>query len=219
MKQKRLIVGCESSQVASMAFYKLGWKVTSVDLLPSDQPDSGIEHITGDIFEYLDSITKHEKIDLLLAFPPCTNLTSANAHQLRPKGWQEKTSSDHSGVRSGSVMERDLEIVRRLMFDYPMIEKRAIENPSGVIGTRLPMPDGTFGLKASQFIQPYNYGHGWCKRTGLWLFGLPLLQSTNPVDGRSNWLQNLPPTPDRWKIRSKLCQGFADAMATQWTNL
>jgi len=27
----------------------------------------------------------------------------------------------------------------------------------------------------------------------------------------------LPPSPDRWKIRSEMYQGIADAMAVQWS--
>jgi hypothetical protein len=60
------------------------------------------------------------------------------------------------------------------------------------------------------------------------LKGLPHLTPTNIVgkgarhvtkSGRSlpQWY-NLPPSADRWKIRSATFQGIADAMAEQWGN-
>jgi len=57
---------------------------------------------------------------------------------------------------------------------------------------------------------------------------LPLLTPTQMVeprivDGKARWAnqtdsgQNkLPPSKDRWKLRSKTYEGIADAMAAQW---
>jgi len=64
------------------------------------------------------------------------------------------------------------------------------------------------------------------KTTCLWLKGLPLLTPTQVVDkgtrhvtkgGKSlpSWY-NLPPSPDRGKIRSMTFPGLAAAMAQQW---
>ena len=79
--------------------------------------------------------------------------------------------------------------------------------------------------KASVYIQPYQFGHGEQKRTGLWLKGLPILQGTKFVDVKDlpkkvrHRLHWLPPSKDRWKIRSTTFQGIADAMADQWGGL
>ena len=81
----------------------------------------------------------------------------------------------------------------------------AMENPVGV----LPM-------KASQYIQPWQFGHGETKKTGLWLHNLPDLMPTNIVDERVQRIWKMPPSPDRWKIRSETYQGIADAMSSQW---
>jgi hypothetical protein len=62
------------------------------------------------------------------------------------------------------------------------------------------------------------------KATCLWLDGLPLLQPTKIVKDEMMQLPKkerqrvhyLPPSPDRWKIRSTTYQGIADAMAAQW---
>jgi hypothetical protein len=64
-----------------------------------------------------------------------------------------------------------------------------------------------------QIIQPWMFGHGETKRTCLWLKGLPALIPTNVVSGREARIHRLPPTEDRWKLRSKTFTGVASAMA------
>tara|TARA_R110002110_G_C13037429_1_gene679470 strand:- start:173 stop:529 length:357 start_codon:yes stop_codon:yes gene_type:complete len=87
-------------------------------------------------------------------------------------------------------------------------------------------PVGVLPMKASQWVQPWQFGDSASKKTGLWLSGLPELKPSNVVSkgerhvtksGRSlpKWY-NLPPSEDRWKVRSKTFQGIADAMAAQW---
>jgi hypothetical protein len=100
------------------------------------------------------------------------------------------------------------------------IQRIAIENPIGCISTRIRKPNQT--------IQPYQFGHDASKATCLWLKNLPLLQPTKfieprVVNGKNRWAnqtdsgQNrLPPSKDRWKIRSETYSGIADAMAIQW---
>ena len=96
----------------------------------------------------------------------------------------------------------------------------AIENPIGCISTRI--------RKADQTIQPYQFGHDASKATCLWLKGLPPLEPTQYVEprivnGRKRWgnqtdsgQNRLPPSADRWKIRSETYIGIAEAMANQW---
>jgi hypothetical protein len=84
----------------------------------------------------------------------------------------------------------------------------AIENPICIMSSMYRKPD--------QVIQPWQFGHGETKATCLWLKGLPLLTSTNIVEGRDDRIHKLPPSPNRWKIRSKTYQGIAQAMAEQW---
>lgn len=110
------------------------------------------------------------------------------------------------------------------------IERIAIENPVGVISTRI--------KPATQYIQPYEYGDDASKKTGLWLKNLPPLQPTKYVEPRlveypkgsgkmvKRWgnqtdsgQNKLPPSEDRWKVRSKTYQGWAEAMADQWGRL
>lgn len=106
------------------------------------------------------------------------------------------------------------------------ITKWALENPVGCIGTRI--------RKASQTIQPYDFGDDASKRTCLWLHGLPPLvfAPAKRIHGRmveykgrmvERWAnqtdsgQNkLAPSEDRWAERSLTYPGIALAMADQW---
>jgi hypothetical protein len=100
------------------------------------------------------------------------------------------------------------------------IPRIAVENPISVISSRIRKPD--------QIINPWQFGHDASKRTCLWLKNLPLLTPTDIVEprivnGKKRWAnqtdsgQNrLPPSEDRWKIRSETYTGIAQAMATQW---
>lgn len=92
--------------------------------------------------------------------------------------------------------------------DIPRI---AIENPVCIMSS--------LWRKADQVIQPWQFGHGETKATCLWLKGLPKLTPTNVVEGRDNRIHKMPPSPNRWKERSKTFQGIADAMASQWGTL
>jgi hypothetical protein len=102
-----------------------------------------------------------------------------------------------------------LDFVRALM--AAPISRIAIENPISIISTAIRKPD--------QIIQPWQFGHGETKATCLWLQGLPKLVPTDIVDGREARIHKMPPSPDRWKERSRTYQGIADAMASQWGNL
>ena len=78
--------------------------------------------------------------------------------------------------------------------------------------------------KPTQYIEPYWFGHAEQKKTGLWLKGLPKLEPTKLIDishyppkqrQRLHWL---PPSKDRWKLRSLTYLGVAEEMADQWSN-
>jgi hypothetical protein len=72
------------------------------------------------------------------------------------------------------------------------------------------------GKRQDQLIQPWQFGHGETKATCLWLKNLPKLVPTNIVEGREQRLHKLPPSKDRWKLRSVTYKGIAEAMAAQW---
>ena len=87
-------------------------------------------------------------------------------------------------------------------------QRWALENPISIISSKIRKPD--------QIIQPWQFGHGETKATCLWLKGLPLLKATNIVEGRDAKVHKMPPSKDRWKLRSKTYEGVAEAMAEQW---
>lgn len=194
----RVLVACESSGAVRDAFIRAGHDAMSCDLLPTDAPGP---HYQGDVFDVL-----HDGWDLLIAHPPCTYLSVSGMH------WTTR------GLRDPKLTEDALGFARALM-DAP-IEKIAIENPVSVISSRIRKPD--------QIIQPYQFGHDASKKTCLWLKNLPLLKPTNHIPGRMvggklRWAnqtdsgQNrLPPSKDRWKLRSQTYWGIAQAMAEQW---
>jgi site-specific DNA-cytosine methylase len=143
-------------------------------------------HYQGDVFDVI-----NDGWDLMIAHPPCTHLAVSGARWFKDKQ-QEQAEA--------------LDFVRRLL-NAP-IERICLENPVSIISSRIRKPD--------QIIQPWQFGHGETKSTCLWLKNLPKLAPTNVVEGREARIHKLPPTSDRWKIRSKTYQGIADAMALQW---
>ena len=192
----RILVACEYSGKVRGAFRKLGHDAWSCDLLPAD--DGSEFHIQGDVLDYLNA-----EWDMMIGFPPCTHLASSGARWFAAK-------------RADGRQQQGVDFFMALAnADIPMI---ALENPVGIMSTQYRKPD--------QIIQPWQHGHEATKTTCLWLKGLPELQPTNIVGkgerhvtkgGKSlpKWY-NLPPSKDRWKIRSETFQGIADAMAQQW---
>ena len=131
--------------------------------------------------------------DLMIAHPPCRYLACSGA-----RWWKGREAEQLDA----------LDFVRQLL-DAP-IPRIALENPPGKIGTAI--------RPADQYIQPWQFGHGEVKMTGLWLKGLPRLQPTEVVDGREPRVHYEAPGPDRWKNRSRTLPGIAAAMADQWGN-
>jgi hypothetical protein len=130
--------------------------------------------------------------DLVVAFPPCTDLAVSGA-----RWFPEKRAS---GAQLSSIA---------FFKNFASYEGRiAIENPIGIMSTIYRKPD--------QIIQPWQFGHGETKATCLWLKGLPKLVPTNVVHGRDGKVWRMPPSPERAKLRSKTYPGIAKAMADQW---
>ena len=193
----KVLVACEYSGVVREAFAKRGHDAWSCDLLPTDQPSD--KHIQGDVLEVI-----NDGWDLIIAHPPCTHLSLSGA-----KYWAEK--------RADGRQQAAIKFVEDIWdSDCPLI---CIENPVGALTKHSKLG------KASVYIQPYEFGHAEQKRTGLWLKGLPKLKGTKFIDVKGlpnkerHRLHWLPPSKDRWKIRSTTFQGIADAMADQWGGL
>jgi len=143
-------------------------------------------HYQGDVTDIL-----NDGFDMMIAHPPCTHLAVSGARWFHLKQQEQAEALDFV----------------RLLMNAP-IPRIAIENPVSIISSRIRKPD--------QVIQPWQFGHGETKATCLWLKGLPKLTPTNIVEGREQRIHKMPPSPDRWKLRSTTYKGIAAAMAQQW---
>ncbi len=192
----RVLVACEFSGVVRRAFRDRGHDAWSCDLLPAE--DNSRHHYQCDVREVL-----CEGWDQMIAHPPCTDLAVSGAKHFAAK-------------RADGRQQTALDFVQCLL-DAP-ISCICLENPVSIISSVIRKPD--------QIIQPWMFGHEATKTTCLWLKNLPPLKPTQVVGrgerhvtkgGKSlpKWY-NLPPSADRWKIRSTTFQGVADAMADQW---
>ena len=194
-----VLVACEYSGTVRDAFIARGHDAVSCDLLPTDVPGP---HIVGDCL----NIIQLQQWDLIVMHPPCTALTVAG--------------NSTYGEGKPRYCER-LDAVEWTVALWELAKRHAMsvcmENPVGVL-PRLG------GLKHPQYVQPWMFGHTEQKKTGLWLHNLPKLAETDNVyedmmklpKRERERLHYLPPSADRWKIRSTTYQGIAEAMANQW---
>lgn len=182
----KVLIACEYSGIVRDAFMRKGHDALSCDLLPTEREGP---HYQGDVRDVLG-----EPWDMMIAFPPCTYLCNAGMNWInREEGRKGK-------------MEDGMSFVDML---YSLqIPKIAIENPPGILSTKWRKPD--------QIIHPWMFGHAKNKPTCLWLKNLPPLMSTCVSLERELWVNNLPKSPNRWKIKSKTFDGIALAMSEQW---
>lgn len=188
----RILIACEFSGIVRDAFLERGHNAVSCDLLPSERPGP---HYQGDVLDLL-----WDDWDLMLAFPPCTHLAVSGARWFKDKIKEQNEA---------------LDFIRKLL-NAP-IPKICLENPVGIIGTRI--------RKVDQIIHPWQFGHETTKPTCLWLKGLPLLEPTNIVSRGVRKVYLSGKTAPLWhnqtgrgqgKRRSVTFEGIAKAMAAQW---
>ena len=219
----RILVACEESQNVTNELRKLGHEAYSCDI----QMHSGSHdewHICQDVLPLLNGFCKfktvdgdyHEinsKWDMIIAFPPRTDLCVSGARHFAKK-------------QADGRQQRSIDFFMK--FVNADCDKIAIENPIGIMSTKYRKPD--------QIIQPWQFGDKYSKSTCLWLKNLPLLVPTKIVEKgefiewidkngkkkrQAKWfyeaLRNSKNAEERAKIRSKTFPGIANAMATQWT--
>jgi hypothetical protein len=203
----KILVACEESQAVTKELRLLGHEAYSCDLLPTtgDNPEW---HLQKDVLPLL-----KEKWDMIIAFPPCTDLAVSGARHFERK------------ILDGS-QQKSIDFFMK--FVNANCDKIAIENPIGIMSGKYRKPD--------QIIQPWQFGDKAQKSTCLWLKGLPKLKPTNIVDkgeffeftskkGEKKrmpmWyykaLQEAKTPEQRRTLRSKTFEGIAKAMAFQWT--
>jgi hypothetical protein len=194
----KILIACEYSGTVRDAFIRKGHDAMSCDLLPTDRPGP---HYQGSVLDIIEN-----GWDLMIAHPPCTYMTNSGVTWLHkdPTRWAKL----HDAAAFFSFLLNAP--ISRIAIENPIMHKHAKER----IG----------GIKQTQVIQPWMFGHTEQKATCLWLKGLPALTPTNNVKQQMlqlaarerQRLHYLPPSADRWKIRSTTYQGIANAMAEQW---
>jgi hypothetical protein len=218
----KVLVACEFSGVVRDAFLARGHDAWSCDLLPTETPGP---HYQGDVRDILD-----DGWDLMIGHPPCTFLANSGVQWL----WEEWTDAEKAAGAVGSRSRRP-NVERwgnmfegaaffNLLWDAD-IPRIALENPImhsyAVKATR---------GRATQYVQPWQFGTPESKRTGLRLKNLPpLVEHDDAAEVLAYGLTlpksvfqrcaNLPPSPTRWMERSRTFPGIAAAMAEQWGSL
>jgi site-specific DNA-cytosine methylase len=201
--QMRVLIACEESQEVCKAFRALGHEAYSCDI---QEPSGGHPewHILGDCLPILGGCcevhtmdgTSHiipGKWDLIIAHPPCTDLSVSGAR------WFAEKQKDGRQQKA---------IVFFMQMALAECDRVAAENPVCIMSSAWRKPN--------QIIQPWQFGHGEIKTTCLWLKGLPKLKPTNIVEGREQKVWKMAPGPERAKERSRTYPGIARAMAEQW---
>jgi hypothetical protein len=201
----RVLVACEFSARVRDEFRARGHDAWSVDIVATEGDPSW--HYQRDVLDLLD-----RGWDMMIAFPPCTYLTKSNAWR-----WN----------RIEVERKEALEFVRTLM--AAPIERIAIENPAGAIGTAI--------RKADQYVHPWQFGDPYQKMTGLWLTNLPKLvpEFTVPPSTVQPWCQGgygprgsgsaradsrtSAGAVRKGRERARTFAGIARAMAEQWGGL
>lgn len=179
----KVLIACEFSGIVREAFRAQGHDAWSCDYEPTEVPG---QHILNDVRNVLDW-----NWDLMIAHPPCTHLASSGARWWKTRQYEQRQALDFVRL----LMEAD-------------IPKIAIENPVGIISTKIRKP--------SQIIQPYQFGDPAMKTTCLWLKGLPPLFWSHVMAERRQecWLESS--GPNQARNRSRTYPGIALAMAEQW---
>jgi hypothetical protein len=147
-----ILIGCEFSQIVTIAFRDKGHNAYSCDLLLCEggHPEW---HYQKDIFE----VIKMRHWDFIGLHPSCTKITlSGNRHYAPGKPrHQERLDAIEWTIALWKLACKNAEMVY-------------MENPLGAMNNddRLPKP---------QLIHPYYFGDNIPKKTCLWLKNLPFL--------------------------------------------
>ena len=184
----KVLIGCEQSGRVANAFAKKGHDAWSNDIQEATHNGN---HLTMDVCE---AIKNRGPWDFIGLHPPCTALAVSGNR------WYGKQKKHHQ--KRIDAIKWTVELWQIAVDHAPMVY---LENPVGVLP-----------LTFQQYIQPWQFGHGETKKTGLALHNLPLLVPTKIVAGREQRVWKMPPSENRAQMRSLTYQGVAEAMAQQW---
>jgi hypothetical protein len=192
----RILIACEFSGIVREAFNLLNHDAWSCDIKDTIYPGN---HIKTDVLTILD-----DGWDLMIAFPPCTDLSNAGVQT-----WKLKQSDG----RQQSSIDFFLKLYNC------KIPRLCLENPAGIMSTLFRKPD--------QIIYPNSFGDNISKRTCLWLKNLPILLPVSIVSPGYYYKSSNGEMYPAWRWttgkgdgdrRSIFFPGVAQAMARQWTD-
>jgi len=233
----KILVACEESQAVTKELRALGHEAYSCDIIECSggHPEWHIQQDVLPLLElnicYMDAVSNGVygtefytsdsdyhwfagRWDMIIAFPPCTHLSSSGQ-------WAYT-----KGFKDISLREDAVDFFMK--FANADCERIAIENPVGIMSTRFRKPN--------QIIHPWQFGHNAEKQTCLWLKGLDNLQPLTDVKPEleyfewvdkktgkkkrmQKWMYDIRCISDRKKrasVASKTFPGIAKAMAEQW---
>ena len=199
MRVLKVLVACEFSGIVRDAFLEKGHDAWSCDLLPAEHNSN--RHIQGDVREILNDGWDF----LIVAHPPCTRLCNSGVRWLHKPPAGKTIEQMWKDLRDGAELFSEL-------WNAP-IPHICVENP--VMHSHAKNLIRNYA-EFSQSVQPWQFGHPETKRTCFWLKNLPQLRPTKIVEGRTPRVHFMPPSPDRWRERSRFFPGIAKAMADQW---
>lgn len=142
-----------------------------------------------------DGTVAGERVHGVLAHPPCTDFAVSGA-----RWWKGKAEAEPERLAGFvDIVETCLRIVEKVKPKF-----WAMENPVGRMGRV------TSAGKWSYTFQPYEYGADYSKRTCIWgNTTKPVPTTPDNVPVNRGKLHKLPPSADRWRIRSLTPEGFA----------
>jgi len=145
----------------------------------------------------MEAVTCGRKWDIIILHPDCTAMTVSGNR------WYGRGTAGYEKRLRQIAWTRDL---------WNLAKKHArvgcaLENPVSMVWAAIGKP---------QYIQPWMFGHGETKKTGILTDRLPALVPTKIVAGREQRVWKMAPGPNRKRDRSETYQGIADAMAIQW---
>jgi hypothetical protein len=192
-----VFIGCEESGVVRDSMLDAGILAISCDLQPS-RSNRG-PHWQQDIIEVLNSVP-NKFFRLIILHPDCTYVAVSGNR------WYGKGTPGY---------QKRLDAIEWILELWSLAKQKAfsvaLENPVSVIFPELKKVGAEI-----QYIQPWQFGHGETKKTGLALHNLKRLIPENIVDGREQRIWKMPPGENRKRDRSETFKGIADAFTKQW---
>ena len=218
----RVLVACEFSGIVRREWLLRGHDAWSCDLLPSEMPGP---HIQGDVLPHLG-----DGWDLMIAHPPCAHLAVSGARWFKDKAREQAEALDFVrallaapiprialenpvSIISSRIRKPD-QIIQPWMFGHGETKTTCLwlKGLPKLTPTDIVVPewavreDGTVHLSAKG--KRDNPTHFLTGRTTRILKGEQLKQW--------NRIHREPPSPERWRNRSRTYSGIAAAMAEQW---